>query len=109
MKKRTAVACLALGLLCSQAARPQSTHSSKRPAAARWPSSALQVNQETDPGTPRLDLLKLQKEADDLARAAQSIPSDVESVRKGMLPKDVIQKLRQIEKLSKHLRSELNP
>jgi hypothetical protein len=56
----------------------------------------------------RIDLVQLQKEADDLARTAQTIPSDVASVRKGMLPKDVVQKLKQIEKLSKHLRSELN-
>jgi hypothetical protein len=54
-------------------------------------------------------VIQLQREADDLAKTAQSIPSDVESVRKGMLPKDVLQKLRQIEKLSKRLRSELNP
>jgi len=51
----------------------------------------------------------LQKEADDLARTAQTIPADVASVRKGMLPKDVIEKLKQIEKLSKHLRGELAP
>lgn len=57
----------------------------------------------------RIDLEQLQKEADDLARTAQTIPSDVASVRKGVLPKDVVQKLKQIEKLSKHLRSELNP
>jgi hypothetical protein len=56
-----------------------------------------------------IDLVQLQKEADDLARTAQTIPSDVASVRKGMLPKDVIEKLKQIEKLSKHLRGELNP
>lgn len=57
----------------------------------------------------RLDVGQLQKEADDLARTAQTIPSDMESVRRGILPKDVVQKLKQIEKLSKHLRSELNP
>ena len=57
----------------------------------------------------RIDLEKLQKEADDLARTAQTIPADVASVRQGMLPKDVIEKLKQIEKLSKHLRGELAP
>lgn len=57
----------------------------------------------------RVNLVQLQKEAEDLARTAQTIPSDVASVRKGMLPKDVIEKLKQIEKLSKHLRTELNP
>src|ERR1700730_14796101 len=62
------------------------------------------------PATPtrHLDLDRLQREADDLARNAQSIPSDVASVRKGMLPKDVIEKLKQIEKLSKHMRAPLN-
>jgi hypothetical protein len=59
--------------------------------------------------TRRLDMAQLQKEAEDLARTAQTIPSDVASVRKGMMPKDVIEKLKQIEKLSKRLRTELNP
>lgn len=59
--------------------------------------------------TRHIDLAQLQRDADDLARTAQTIPSDVASVRKGMLPKDVLQKLKQIEKLSKHLRNELNP
>ena len=57
----------------------------------------------------RIDLVQLQREADDLARTAQTIPSDVADVRRGTLPKDIIQKLKQIEKLSKRLRSELNP
>jgi hypothetical protein len=57
----------------------------------------------------RVDLVKLQREADDLARTAQTIPYDVANVRRGTLPKDTIQKLREIEKLSKRLRSELNP
>jgi hypothetical protein len=57
----------------------------------------------------RVDTTQIQKEADELARMAQTIPADVASVRKGMLPKDVIEKLKQIEKLSKRLRTELNP
>lgn len=57
----------------------------------------------------RIDVVKLQQEADDLARTAQSIPTDVAGVRQGTLPKDTIEKLKRIEKLSKRLRSELNP
>ena len=57
----------------------------------------------------RINLVEVQREADVLARTAQSIPSDVANVSKGMLPKDVIEKLKQIEKLSKRLRVELNP
>jgi len=44
-----------------------------------------------------------------MARTAQTITSDVAGVRKGMLPKDVIEKLKQVEKLSKRLRTELTP
>jgi hypothetical protein len=55
----------------------------------------------------KVDLAKVGKEADELARLAQTIPSDVASIQNGMLPKDVLQKLRQIEKLTKRLRSEL--
>jgi len=53
------------------------------------------------------DAAKLEREADELARLAQSIPPDVQSVGKGMFPKDVIEKLKQIERLSKQLRGEL--
>lgn len=66
-------------------------------------------NQTQSKVSRRMDYEQLQKDADDLARTAQTIPSDVTDVRKGMLPKDVIEKLKQIEKLSKRLRTELNP
>jgi hypothetical protein len=53
------------------------------------------------------DFTEVEKEADELARTAQTIPADVASIRKGMLPKDALEKLKQIEKLSKRLRTEL--
>jgi hypothetical protein len=55
------------------------------------------------------DAAKLEQEADELSRLAQSIPPDIQTVRKGMFPKDVIQKLKHLEKLSRHLRGELAP
>jgi len=69
---------------------------------------------QTSPDTPKLpqhhlDLAKLQQEADDLARTAQTIPTDIAGVRQGTMPKDMVEKLKKIEKLSKRLRSELNP
>lgn len=67
------------------------------------------TDKSADKSSRRFDLAQLQRDADDLARTAQTIPTDVASVRKGMLPKDVIDKLKQIEKLSKRLRTELNP
>jgi len=61
------------------------------------------INQPTP-----LDLAKLQQDADQLAGLAQSIPADMGKVSQGMLPKDLIDKLKQVEKLSKHLRNELS-
>ena len=55
----------------------------------------------------RIDLAKVSQDADELARIAQTIPPDVASVQRGILPKDVLEKLKQIEKLSKRLRGEL--
>lgn len=55
------------------------------------------------------DFAKASHEAAELSKLAQTVPSDVDRMAKGVFPQDVIEKLKQIEKLSKHLRSELNP
>ena len=55
------------------------------------------------------DFAKVRQEADELAKVAQSVPQDIQSIEKGVFPKDVVQKLKQIEKLSKHLRTEIVP
>ena len=56
-----------------------------------------------------VDFAKLKSDADELIVLSQSIHSGVNDVQKGMLPKDLIAKLKQVEKLSKRLRSELTP
>jgi hypothetical protein len=56
---------------------------------------------------PRLDYGKLRSEADELATLAQSIPSEVEQDTRGVLPKDLGEKLRKIEKLAKQLRNQI--
>jgi len=61
------------------------------------------------PPVRKIDLAQLQREADELSTLAQSIPADVRSVTQGMLSKDMLEKLRKIEKISKHLRSEISP
>jgi hypothetical protein len=58
--------------------------------------------------TRHVDFAEVEREADDLARTAQTVPADVANIRKGMLPKDALEKLKQIEKLSKRLRGELS-
>jgi len=52
--------------------------------------------------------LKLNRDADELAKLAQSIPSSVDQTTKGILPKDLDQRLKRIEKLAKQLRSQIS-
>ncbi len=54
-----------------------------------------------------VDPAQLQRDANELAKLAQSIPRQVEQVARGRLPKDLNDQLRRIEKLSKQLRHEL--
>lgn len=58
---------------------------------------------------PTIDPQKLKHDADELAALAGSVPSEVEETTKGVLPKDLSEKLRRIEKLAKQLRSQLSP
>ena len=57
---------------------------------------------------PTLDLAQLHREADELAKLSAGIPERVALVGKGQLPKDLADQLKQIEKLSKHIRSEVS-
>jgi LAS superfamily LD-carboxypeptidase LdcB len=52
---------------------------------------------------------QLQQDAKELAKLAESIPTDIEQVSRGVLPKDLSARLKKIEKLSKRLREELSP
>ncbi len=54
------------------------------------------------------DPAQLQHEAEELARLAQNIPSQIHQVLKGQLPKGLSEQLRLIEKVSKHLRREIS-
>jgi len=58
---------------------------------------------------PSVDFARIKSDADQLLILSQSVHSGIDSVGKGMLPKDLIDKLKQMEKLSKRLRGELTP
>jgi len=51
----------------------------------------------------------LQREAKELLELSQSLQPDIESLSRGLLPKDLVDKLKRIEKLSKRLRGEIAP
>jgi len=57
----------------------------------------------------KLDPVQLQHQAQELLNLAESLQPDIDSVNRGVLPKDTIDKLRRLEKAAKHLRGELTP
>ena len=56
-----------------------------------------------------LDAARLKRDAETLAQLAQTIPGGVEQTQKGVLPRDLLDKLKRIEKLSRALRHQLSP
>jgi hypothetical protein len=110
VKSVIAFAFLAALTLCSCPAQAQaSTKGMPQPPPSQQTPMVVAPEPAVTPAGSRIDLIEVQRDAAELARTAQSIPTDVESIKKGMLPKDVLLKLKQIEKLSRRLRSELNP
>ena len=70
-------------------------------------------NQQTDPPHPlaprSVNPAKLKSEAGELRDLADALPTAIDQVDKGIMPKDLNDNLKKIEKLAKHLRSEVNP
>ena len=66
------------------------------------PASATRSQMPADP-------VQLQREAREMLDLSQSVLYDIDSVSHGLLPKDLNDKLKRIEKLSKHLRREVGP
>jgi hypothetical protein len=71
--------------------------------------NSTDVRRNSPPTTParRIDPARVRSQADELAKLASGIPSDIDQLGKGLLPKDLNDKLKKIEKLSKQLRQQL--
>ena len=61
------------------------------------------------PRPQKINFAQLQQDAFDLAQLAQYIANDVDDAAHGKLAKDLSNRLKRIEKLSKHLRNQLTP
>jgi hypothetical protein len=51
--------------------------------------------------------VQLQKDAQELAELCAAVPNEMSSVKQGLLPKDTLDNLKRVEKLSKRLREQL--
>lgn len=68
------------------------------------PADIPPMNQPANRPSPTV----MNNQARELAQLAQTIPADVSQIGQGVLPKDMAEKLKRIEKLSKTLRNELS-
>jgi hypothetical protein len=66
------------------------------------------LEQPLPPKKRPVDAALLQREADELSKLSAAIPEQVALVAKGQIPKDLSDRLKRIEKLSKHLRGEIS-
>jgi hypothetical protein len=96
-----------LTLFCP-GALAQHTNNWPQPPEAADKSSKSQPDSPSMPGRS-LDQVQLRREARELLELSQSLQPDIEQITHGILPKDTIEKLKRIEKLSKHLRGEVTP
>jgi hypothetical protein len=55
-----------------------------------------------------VDTARLQRDAQELAELSATIPADISRANQGLLSKDVIDKLKRVEKLAKQLRGQLS-
>jgi hypothetical protein len=79
-----------------------------RPNPPKLPDDfADQKPKDQGPPLPKFDPAKARKDAQELSALAQKIPAQVDQLSKSQLPKDLLQNLKQIQKLAKRLRSEI--
>ncbi len=102
---------LTLGILLAAVSPAGAQHShSNYPTP---PEPAERTNQSSSTTLTRTqaaaDPVQLQREAREMLDLSQSVLNDIDTVNHGLLPKDLGDKLKRIEKLSKHLRSEVAP
>jgi hypothetical protein len=72
-----------------------------------------QSNQSIEPPmemrSRKLNVDQVKQEADELKKLADGVPAQVELATKNQYPKDLTDNLKRIERLAKHLRSEVTP
>jgi|SRR5215469_3772767 len=80
-----------------------------QPHELAWPQNQLPAEQGSAQGEKKLamDAVRLQREAQELADLSASIHADIDRANRGLLSKDLVDKLKRVEKLSKQLRGEL--
>jgi phage terminase small subunit len=95
--------------LCMLVVLPLSQHA--KPTGIR--TGDQQANQPLEPPmqphSRKIDVEQVKKEADELKKLADGVPAQIEQVAKNQYPKELNENLKRIERLAKHLRTEVTP
>jgi hypothetical protein len=89
---------------------PAQRHS--RPVPRGLSEAANKENQSLEPPAvirKEVDSAEIKREAAELQQLATAISDQVDQVARNQLPKDLNDNLKRVEKLAKHLRSEISP
>jgi len=99
--------------LCMLFILPVSSNFSQHPKPPGIRTADQQSNQPLEPPmqphSRKIDVEQVKKEADELKALADGVPAQIELVTKNQYPKDLTDNLKRIERLAKHLRSEVTP
>jgi TolA-binding protein len=92
---------------------PASSAFSQHPKPPGIVTADQQSNQGLEPPMEmrnrKVDVQQVKQEADELKKLADGVPAQIELVTKNQYPKDLTDNLKRIERLAKHLRSEVTP
>ena len=106
---RSTLSFLCALLLFPNATSPQMGHA--KPPGIQ--TADTMSNQPLEPpaksGPRQINPEMVTSEAQELRALAAQLPQQIDQTTKGQLPKDLVENLKRIEKLAKHLRSEIAP
>ena len=85
---------------------PNATQAPPQEGPHRFPIDDPQQAQK--PTKPKIDAAQVKRDADELAKLAGEIPAAVDKANRGVIPQDLSNRLKRIEKLAKQLRRELD-
>ncbi len=102
--------CLSAFLLLPNPMVSQSGGRAKSPGIATADTMANQpLEAPLESRSHQINFDQVNAETQELRRLADGLPLQIDQVTKGQIPKDLGENLKRIEKLAKHLRSEITP
>ncbi|MFZ0885958.1 MAG: hypothetical protein WAN14_21325 [Candidatus Acidiferrales bacterium] len=102
--------CACVFLLVPSVAIPQAGTHARPPGIATADTMAnAPLEAPSKAGVRSVNIEQVNAETQELRRLADGLPPQIDQIGKGQLPKDLVENLKKIEKLAKHIRGEITP